>query len=59
MDPYRVYNGLDEHYVPFDPMRGTEPRRPPFPGRVRAFIYACGFMAQQQAGEGQRTRTMR
>ncbi len=45
-DPYRLYNGLDEHYRPLSDPNG-EPRPPQFPERVRQFIYACGAYARE------------
>lgn len=45
-DPYRTYNGLDEHYRPLhDP--AAAPRPPQFPERCRMFLYACGSYARE------------
>lgn len=43
-DPYRLYHMLDGHYVPWG---GGEPAPPPYPSRLRAFIYACAQQAQE------------
>jgi hypothetical protein len=45
-DPYRLYNGLDERYVPLLPDAEPEPLRPLYPSRVRMFIYACANVAE-------------
>jgi hypothetical protein len=47
VDPYKLFNGLDEQYVPLA-RRGEGPRRPPFPSRVRSFVYACAFTHEQE-----------
>jgi hypothetical protein len=44
-DPYRLFHGLDENYVPFG---GGLPIPPPSPSRLRHFIYGCAMYAQEQ-----------
>lgn len=55
MDPYRLYNGLDENYVSLE-AEGVEegPLPPPFPSRVRAFVYACAVTAEAESGASRR-----
>jgi hypothetical protein len=48
-DPYRLYNALDENYVPMD---GGEPRPPRHPDRLRAVIY--GFAETASIEEAKR-----
>jgi hypothetical protein len=59
VDPFRLYNDLDESYRPLRAwdltLYGEEPDpdddapvRPPHPDRLRAFIYACGLVAENE-----------
>lgn len=61
-DPYLTYNGLDESYRPLDQLDDT-PRPPPFPSRVRHFLYGCGLAAlaneTKLAGAKQQSRMVR
>jgi hypothetical protein len=44
-DPYRLFHGLDERYVPLDDP-GGEPQPPAYPTRLRFFMYACALVAE-------------
>jgi len=46
MNPYCLYNLLDENFVPWG---GGEPRPPLHPSRVRAFIYGCAEVAHEES----------
>jgi hypothetical protein len=46
VDPYRLYNSLDEQYRPLH-QPGADPRPPQFPERVRAFTYAVANYARE------------
>jgi hypothetical protein len=49
-DPYRLYHGLDQDYVPLE--GDGPPRRPPHPRRLRSFVYACAARAASDAAKG-------
>jgi hypothetical protein len=42
--PYRLFNSLDENYVP---LGGGEAKPPPRPGRLRSFKYGMALYAQE------------
>jgi hypothetical protein len=48
MNPYCVYNGLDEQFRPWG---GGDPVPPPYPSRVRYFIYGCAIAAGEEAAK--------
>lgn len=44
MNPYQLYNGLDDAFRPLGHPEDP-PCPPPFPSRVRYFIYGCAMAA--------------
>jgi hypothetical protein len=44
LEPYRLYNGLNVDLRPLTSVDG-EPHRPPYPTRVRAFVFGCAQVA--------------
>ena len=59
-DPYAIYNGLDADYRP---LAGGERKPPPFPSRVRHFVYGCAiYLADREeklGGVKKQARVMR
>lgn len=45
-DPFRLYHGLNDDYVPWS---GGDPVRPAYPNRLRGLIYGFAAQAQEEA----------
>jgi hypothetical protein len=48
MDPYRLFNGLEQDYRPIG-RPDEDPRPPLFPSRLRSMIYGFALIADREA----------